>query len=246
MAGSRWTLRPYCAFLLVLLCFAVYGNVLTGDFIWDDQLQVVRNTNIRTLENVPRAFTSSLWSFMYSKGGGENNRIFDRYYRPLQTVTYILAYQLGRLSPFVYHLINVILHSAATVLVYWLCLEVGLPSMAGLMAGALFATHPVHTEAVSWIAGVGDLLCGIFYFAALAGFLRFNRSRRPGWLWMSSICFLAALFSKEMAATLPAVIVLLMFLTPKEQRPNFKTTVLIVSPYFAVLGIYGAFRVAAV
>ena len=117
MAGSRWTLRPYCAFLLVLLCFAVYGNVLTGDFIWDDQLQVVRNTNIRTLENVPRAFTSSLWSFMYSKEGGENNRIFDRYYRPLQTVTYILAYQLGGLSPFVYHLINVILHSAATVLV---------------------------------------------------------------------------------------------------------------------------------
>jgi len=49
-----------------------------------------------------------------------------------------------------------------------------------------------------------------------------------------------------MAATLSAVIVLLMFLTPKEQRPNFKTAVLIVSPYVAGLGIYGAFRAAAV
>src|ERR687888_415332 len=99
---QRSTLSVHLCFglLLVLLCFAVYGNVLNGAFIWDDQLQVVRNGNIRTLDNIPRAFTTSLWSFMYSAGGAEQNRVFDQYYRPLQTVAYILAYRLDGLSPF--------------------------------------------------------------------------------------------------------------------------------------------------
>src|SRR5262245_14848553 len=101
-------------FLLCALCGAVYVNVLHGDFIWDDHLQVARNSSIRSVDDIPRAFTSSLWSFMYTAEGREDNRVFDRYYRPLQTVIYILAYKIGGLSPFVYHVTNLTLHTAAT------------------------------------------------------------------------------------------------------------------------------------
>jgi len=245
MQRSKATVHFCFGVLLVLLCFGVYANVLNGAFIWDDQLQVVRNGNIRTLDNIPRAFTTSLWSFMYSNGSAEENRVFDQYYRPLQTIIYILAYRLGGLSPLVYHLINVILHCAATLLVYLLCLELRLPSTIAFMAGALFGTHPVHTEAVSWIAGVGDLLCGIFYFAALAAFLRYRSSQKPVWLWMSSLSFLGALLSKEMAATLPGVIVLLMLMAPKRQRPDLKRAISILAPYLLAMAAYGALRIAA-
>ena len=73
------------------------------------------------------------------------------------------------------------------------------------MAGALFAVHPVHTEAVTWIAGVGDLACGIFFLATLLTFFRYLKSQQTKWLWASSVCLLAALFSKEMAATFPII-----------------------------------------
>src|SRR5437867_11859412 len=95
--------------LLVILCFVAYANGLSGDFVWDDQVQLFRNTQIRTMDNIPRAFTTSLWSFMYSQDPAADNRVFDRYYRPIQTVIYILGYEIGGLSPFLYHLINVTL-----------------------------------------------------------------------------------------------------------------------------------------
>src|SRR6185503_15720462 len=91
------------ALLLIALCFVTYFNGLAGDFVWDDQVQLFRNTQIRSVDNIPRAFTTSLWSFMYSQDPGQDNRVFDRYYRPVQTVIYILVYQLGGLTPFPYH-----------------------------------------------------------------------------------------------------------------------------------------------
>jgi tetratricopeptide (TPR) repeat protein len=242
--GSKRTSVHY-AFLLVILCFAVYANGLSGEFVWDDQVQLFRNTSIRTVDSIPRAFTTSLWSFMYSQDPGANNRVFDRYYRPIQAVIYTLVYQVGGLSPFPYHLANVLLHSAATVLIYLLCLQLGLDSFIALLAGALFAVHPVHTEAVTWIAGVGDLACGAFYSAALLTFLRYLNSRSQKWLWLSLTCFLGALFSKEMAATLPGV-VFLVLLARKEERTNLKSALLTFSSYVMVLGVYAAFRIYAV
>src|SRR5207247_1268173 len=125
-------------------------------------------------------------------------------------------------------------------------LELGLPSAVSLMAGAIFAVHPVHTEAVSWIAGVGDLSCAIFYSSGLVAFLRYLRDRKVKWLWAASICFLGGLFSKETAVTFPLVCFLLIYKIPKKQRPNFKATALMLAPFIPVIGVYAAFRIAAV
>ena len=128
---------------------------------------------------------------MYAQDPTADNSAFDQYYRPVQTVVYMLVYQLGGLSPFPFHLANVLLHCLATILLYLLCVELGLDRLIALMAAALFAVHPVHTEAVTWIAGVGDLACASFYFAALVTFLKFLKSNADKWLWISSACFLA-------------------------------------------------------
>jgi hypothetical protein len=223
---------PY-AFLLVGLCFAVYANGLVGEFVWDDQIQLFRNQNIRTIDYIPRAFTSSFWAFMYSSDPTADNSVFDLYYRPVQTVIYIFVYQLAGLSPFAYHLTNLIFHCAATLLLYLLFLELGFDSFTGLLGGCIFAVHPVHTEAVTWIAGVGEVACGTFYFAALLTLLRYLKTRSSTWLWISCSCFLAALFSKEMAATLPIVIFLIL-MARKEERQNLKGILLIEAAYLCV------------
>src|SRR5215470_16855173 len=119
--------------LLILVCLITYANGLTGTFVWDDQVQLFRNTQIRTVDNIPKAFTTSLWSFMYSQDPTLDNRAFDRYYRPLQTVIYILVYQIGGLNPFLYHLTNVGLHAIATILLYFLCVELEFDAWIALM-----------------------------------------------------------------------------------------------------------------
>jgi hypothetical protein len=41
------------ALLIIILCFAAYANSLSGDFVWDDQFQIVRNDTIRSFANLP-------------------------------------------------------------------------------------------------------------------------------------------------------------------------------------------------
>jgi hypothetical protein len=94
--------------LLVILCFAAYANSLIAEFVWDDQFQVVRNETIRSFSNLPKAFTTSLWSFMSSEGGAPSGT-FNRYYRPVQSVIYMLAYQIGGLQPSIFHFLNITL-----------------------------------------------------------------------------------------------------------------------------------------
>jgi tetratricopeptide (TPR) repeat protein len=230
--------------VLVALCFVVYANTLAGNFVWDDQVQLVRNTNVRTLSKIPQAFTTSLWSFMYSRDPGADNRVFDRYYRPLQTVIYMIVYQLAGLSPSAYHFANIIFHCAASVLVYLLCLELGLEPLWALLAAALFAVHPVHTEAIAWIAGVGDLACAIFYLGALIAFLRHRKYGDKKWLWISVISFLVALFAKEMAATLPLVLFILS-IGQKEDRQPIDKALIQIAPYALAVAVYAGFRIAA-
>src|SRR5262249_25535496 len=139
------------------------------------------------------------------------------------------------LSPFAYHLVNVALHSAATVALFVLCIELGLSPLVSFLAATLFAVHPVHTEAVSWIAGVGDVACAVCYFSGLYVFLRYRKSRKLTLLLVASACFFAALLSKEMAVTFPAVALLLMLVSQGKHRLDLKTALAAISPFFVVL-----------
>src|ERR1051326_3323275 len=190
------------AILLLILCFAAYANSIAGAFVWDDEFQVVRNETIRSFSNLPRAFDSSLWSFMYSEGGSANS-IFKRYYRPIHTVIYMVAYKIGGLQPPAYHLLSVTLHAGATVAVYLLCLALAMEAVVAFLAAGLFAVHPVHSESVAWIAGVGDPACALFYFTGLCLFVAHVKRRKTALLWASAVCFLGAVLSKEIGITFP-------------------------------------------
>jgi Tfp pilus assembly protein PilF len=230
--------------VLVVLCFAGYANSLNGEFVWDDKFQVVRNETIRTLANIPKAFTSSLWAFMYSEGGAAA-ATFNRYYRPLQTVTYIFTYKAAGLSPLTFHLVNVTLHSAVTVLVYIFCLRIGFYRLTALLAAGLFAVQPVHTEAVTFIAGTGDLLCALFYLSGLIAVLQYFRIHKPAYLWAAAGCFLAALFSKEVAITFPLTVAILQMRYRPSER-NVKAVARTMIPFAVVFALYFVLRLIAI
>lgn len=169
----------------VVICVLIYGNSLSGAFVWDDELQIVKNPTIRTLANIPSAFTTPFWGFA---NAGEANR--TNFYRPVQTVAYSLGYWWGDLSPAPDHVISVAFHALACVLLYLICIQLSFSPSISLLAAALFATHPIHTEAVAWIAGIPDVACGAFYLGAFWAFLKSEGDRKTLWLSISSLLFL--------------------------------------------------------
>lgn len=220
--------------VIAALCFAVYANALSGAFVWDDEVQIVKNPDIRSLANLPKAFTTPAWSFVNAGGPNSSN-----FYRPLQTVAYTLSYAIGGLSTGPYHFFNLLFHVAASLFVYLIAVELAIPVGAALLAASVFAVHPIHTEAVTWIAAVPDVACGAFAFASVWAFLRSKYGENRTWLVVSAALFFVALMAKEMAIPLPAVLLLLLWRSGAPRR-------LAVFVPFAVAGaVYLAMRLHA-
>jgi len=189
--------------IITILAAACYFQAAGYGFVYDDNVQIVRNPRIRSFANLKLAFTENFWAFASANSS-------TNYYRPLQTVTYMMGYALDGISPSVFHWINIALHILASLAVFWLGMELlGSPTVA-LWGALFFCTHPMHTESVAWVAGITDVGCGLFYFISLAAYLRYRKggSRQDLHIAISLAAFLLALFYKEMALTLPVAVFL--------------------------------------
>ncbi len=225
--------------IIVVICIATFANTLSGEFVWDDQTQIVKNPNVRTLSSIPKAFTEPFWGFL---NPGEANR--SNFYRPTQTIAYALAYSWGGLDPLPFHAVNLALHVIASLFVYLVCIELGMAAGLSLLAASLFAAHPIHSEAIAWIASTPDLACGVFYFASLWAFLKSDTGANKGWFLFSALLFFPAMLSKEMAITLP-LIVLVMTFRPSARALSLAQKAVLMVPYAVVVAIYTAMRVHA-
>ncbi len=196
---------------LVAVSLAVYANTLPNGFVLDDESQVLRNPWIQGWRFIPDMFSKDVWSFL----GGSSA---SNYYRPMMHVIYLVTFQLFGFKAWGFHLVNVLLHAANTALVFFVAArltgpggEIGsrpdraFPAAAltvPFIAALLFATHPVHTEAVAWVASVPELS---FTLCCLASFYFYLAPSRR--LALSVALFALALLCKETALTLPAVLV---------------------------------------
>lgn len=205
--------------ILLLLTWFAFANTLDNGFVWDDHELVVRNPDVRA-GSLTKIFSSGAWAFQQP----ENNN----YYRPLQILTYRVIAALGGMSPFPFHVVSLILHGAVVLLVYAVFFQLLKSPIPAFVGACLFAVHPIHTEAIDWIACSTELGCALFLMLAFYCYLR-------GWRIASSAAFLAALLWKEMAATLPLLIGAHQLLV--ERVPPKKT-----GPYWLVLAGYLALR----
>ena len=128
-----------CAFVATL----VYLNTLSCGLVYDDIGAIRKNMDLRP--------STSWLSLLYNDYWGQPMAdVFShKSYRPLTVATFRLNYMLHELEPLGYHLVNVLLHSAVVYLYVLLCGAVFSQVWPALIAGLLFAVHPIHTEAVS-------------------------------------------------------------------------------------------------
>ncbi len=172
-----------------------YLNTIGFGFVWDDKHLIVDNTLVRQASPLP-ALVSDFWQ--------EGER--TDFYRPLVSLSYFLEFRLWKLSPAGYHAANVADHLAATLAVTATARLLFGSSLAAIIAGIVFALHPIHTESVAFISGRPDVLACTLLVGAFALFVRSRRLAR-GVSAGSLVLFVAALLCKETALALPAVLV---------------------------------------
>ena len=137
-----------------LISLACYLNSLSGELVHDDIFAVRDNQDLRSSTPIAQLLRDDFW------GEPMRSAVSHKSYRPLTVLTFRINYALHELQPWGYHLINVLLHGLAMILFGVVCRKVvwgsaggggGRGSGEGLVFSAmmLFASHPVHTEAVS-------------------------------------------------------------------------------------------------
>ncbi|MDR4508429.1 MAG: tetratricopeptide repeat protein [Candidatus Brocadiaceae bacterium] len=191
--------RSISFLLLIALPLAVYFNSLDNTFVYDDVFTITDNYFIRDWGNLSSFLTED-----YFKNTGEVT------YRPLVTLSYFIDYSIWHLNPVGYHLTNVVLHVFTVLLVYLLIFHIVKNCIIAFLTGVLFAVHPLLAETVNGISYREDILTTAFFLCTVLLYIRSNRrNSRFIYLYPLSLSsYLLALCSKEMAITLPFIIII--------------------------------------
>jgi tetratricopeptide (TPR) repeat protein len=217
---KTWPGRDWIAalFLFAAVLLAYHPASVAG-FIWDDDDYVVNNKLLTAPDG--------LWRIWFS---------FDSpsQYFPLVYTLFRVERFFWGLDPAGYHWVNILLHGANALLLWRLLGRLKIPG--AFLAAAIFALHPVQVESVAWITELKNVLMGFFFLLSLLAWTRFigGRNDRARYFYALSLFFYAmALFSKTTACTLPAALVLILWLQGEriDRRRLFQ-----VAP-FMVLGI---------
>jgi hypothetical protein len=183
---------------VALLALAATITTIGHDFTYDDRGVILENTRVHALSHLPRLFLETYWPAKY---GGDG-------YRPIVMSLFTLQWLQGDGDPAVFHLVNILLAVATALAVYW-CATAMLPTLGAWVAAALFAVHPVHVEVTGNIVGQSELIVALCLALAVGLYLRRRKARDLRGRDVAAIAALfgLALFSKEHAIVLPALLV---------------------------------------
>lgn len=181
--------------IVAAVAFAVFANSLTGEFVYDDVRQVVRNPLIQDNNLIGKALTSDVWAFK-----GDGTYTASNYWRPTFTAFNILSFRLFGVEPFGWHFLNLLLHAGVCVLIFLLLRRWNLSANLSFIIALIFAVHPVHVESVAWIAGSPDLLFGAAFLGSLWFADKWSAEKKGAvYLIIALVLYALALGAKEVA-----------------------------------------------
>jgi protein O-mannosyl-transferase len=214
------------AAIVLLAAFAAYWPALHNGFIWDDDYYIQNNVALRT--------TRGLEQIWFSLGT-------EPQYYPLTHTSFWVEYQLWGDQPLGYHVDNILLHAAGAIVLWRVFAAAEIPG--AFLAALLFCVHPIQVESVAWATERKNVLSGLFYFLSAWAFLRAARDEsKLFWVWYVAfmLCYVASLLCKSVTATLPAAILLILWLEHgKIRRREF----LALLPMFVAAAVMGTLTV---
>ncbi|KAG4072262.1 hypothetical protein HA402_004194 [Bradysia odoriphaga] len=183
------------------LAFVLYLNTLDAGFVYDDRRAILGNPDVLGTTPWRKLIHHDFWGTDLSDTGSHGS------YRPLCVLSFKLNHVFGGFRPVGYHLVNVLLHCLATGLVVKVARQLLPPLWGPAVAGALFASHPIHTEAVAGIVGRADLAACNFYLLTFLAYSKHvtwrEKCDQRHWVALGGAVLLAAMamLFKETAVT---------------------------------------------
>ncbi|MBI5756468.1 MAG: tetratricopeptide repeat protein, partial [Nitrospirae bacterium] len=189
--------------LIVITTLLIYSNTFSSSFHFDDRTSIIINNKILDLSN-----------FLDLSG--------TRYVGEL---SFALNYHFGQFNVSGYHLVNIVIHIINGLLVWWLVIltfktpQMGgltnnsrLNSLIALASSLVFVSHPIQTQAVTYIVQRYASLATLFYLLSVVLFVKWRLSSgsvsRVVFYLFSILSAVLAMKTKEISFTLPFVILL--------------------------------------
>jgi len=243
--NSFFSGKTYKTILFIIFFFvlglAIYVNSFGNEFVFDDEHHIVNNTVIRDFKNLPDVFTHHLTYF----GGQENE---GKFYRPIETVTFIIDYFLWRLEPMGYHITNALLHIFVCVLLFFVMRFITGSAILSAVISSLYLVHPIHTEAVAYASGRADSLSSIFLLTMVILLYRYwlseKRYIKTIYYFLILTALLLALLSKELAMVFPFLLMFFEYCLRKKERYRnlIGKKIIFYLPFFALIGVWFFFK----
>ncbi|MEI7661775.1 MAG: tetratricopeptide repeat protein [Bacteroidota bacterium] len=232
-AGSFWNLVtrvPLVYLVFFLIAFLIYGQVLQfylGKF--DEDLLILGNLNlIKDLSNLKLAFLTD--AFMSDRGVS--------FYRPLQTVTYMIDAQFFHERGSVFYFTNILLHAATCSALFYLLTMLGKNRKAAFVFTLLFLSTPLFVQAIAWAPSRGDLLIGLTGILSLVFFIKMNATRKYRYGAFTLVAFFAAMFSKETAIFIPLLILLYYLFVEKNRQLPVVALLALCAGFLVIIAAY--------
>jgi tetratricopeptide (TPR) repeat protein len=219
--------------LLVIACLAVYGRALRCGLTDLDDDNLIRIFSAGHFSPID-AFTHN--AFMRPLG--------NDFYRPLQSVTFMIDSLCSGADPFAYHLTSVILHCLVVCCLLRLMLLLGCHRRLSFFAALVFAVHPLFVQAVAWIPGRGDLLLGLFGLLAFTTLVQYRLSGKHRYAVWHAAFFFCATMSKENALMLPPVFAAYLLLSDRQALT--KRNITLIPAWIAAIVVYLLLRHTAI
>ncbi len=188
----------FCGLLVVLTAVSYFHVLNLGFLIMDDSIYVTANQQVQqglTPKTIRWAFTT----------------VEAEFWHPLTWLSLMMDVSIYGMLPRGFHSTNLLLHIGATLFLFLAFDGMSGQRSRSFFLAALFAVHPLHVEAVAWIAERKEILCGFFWCAGLYAYTAY--AKKPDlmrYLLVFSI-FCMGLMSKPMIITFPFLLLLLDF-----------------------------------
>lgn len=186
-----------CGFLLLAVA-VVFGQTVWHGFVnYDDDIYVYENHSLE------RGLTADGLTWALTTVDGN-------FWHPLTWLSFLIDFQLYGMNPWGYHLTNVLLHAANTVLLFLVLWRMTGRLWPCAFVAALFGIHPLHVESVAWISERKDVLSGLFFMLTLLAYVGYVRHSFSLIRYLAVVLsFALGLMAKPALVTLPFVLLLL-------------------------------------
>ena len=229
--------------LIAGLALLAYSNTFSVPFQFDDQINIINNPNIQI-----KQFSWDGLERLIKNTYKESIRVFSLF-------TLALNYYFGGFNVFGYHVVNLIVHIASGIFLYWfLLLTFNLPSLkekygsisykVALFTSLIFVTHPIQTQSVTYIIQRMASMAGMFYLLSMVLYIKGRLSTgraRFSYFAGTALGYLLGIFSKENVAILPLFIALyeFYFFRNLDLSPKGRKIIISLVTGLLILGVFG-------